>query len=222
MKRATWIPLGPAALTLALALAALPAAAETTGEADGDTWFHAGAGLTVHQPVVSDTPSLVPKLELGLIVRRFVDVYLAVGLDVERESFEDGDRASSSAAGALSTELGARFLFGALRPGSAFFYLGLAVAPVFGIASYESDSGDAEADAEADYHEDRAREFLDRFDLGVLMGLEYLVSADFGVGVETGFVTSLNSLKKTNREEPDEHLQVGFFIPFSIRAAYHF
>jgi hypothetical protein len=207
----------------AVALAAGPvAAAEEPAEEARGAVFHAGAGLTVRQPVVADAPSLVPKLELGLIVRRFVDVYLAVGLDVERESFEDGDRQSASAAGALQTELGARFLFGALRPGGAFFTLGLAAAPVFGIASYEADTGDAEADAEADYHADRAREFLDRFDIGILMGIEYLISADFGVGVETGFVTSLNNLKKTNREEPDEHLQVGFFIPFSIRAAYHF
>jgi hypothetical protein len=93
---------------------------------------------------------------------------------------------------------------------------------VIGIASYESDTGDAEADAEADYYEDRAREYLDRFDLGLRLGIEYLVSADFGLGAQTGFMVSLNNLKQTSEEEPDRHLQVGFFIPFSIRASYHF
>ena len=205
----------PALAAVALAAGPVAAAEEPAEEARGAV-FHAGAALTVHQPVVSDTPSLVPKLELGLIAGGFVDVYLALGLDVRRESFEDGDRRSSSTAGALQTELGARFLFGTPRPGSAFFYLGLAAIPVIGIASYESEGEDDE------YYGDRAREFLDRFDIAALMGIEYLISADFGVGVETGFVTSLNNLKATSEEEPDRHLQVGFFIPFSIRAAYHF
>jgi hypothetical protein len=100
--------------------------------------------------------------------------------------------------------------------------VGIAVAPVIAIASYQSDTGDADADADADYYEERSREYLDRFDLGVTLGLEYLVSADFGLGAEAGFMVSINNLKGTDREEPDEHLEVGFFIPFSIRAAYHF
>ena len=175
-------------------------------------------GLSIRQPIVSDETDLVPELELGLIIAGAVDLYLAVGLDIERESFEDDNRESSSTAGALMTGLGLRVIIGEPRPGSAFFYVGISATPVFGIASYKSD--DAEEDDE--YYEDRTREYLDRFDIGVLLGVEYLVAASFGIGVESGFVTSLNNLKKTNEEEPDKHMQVGFFVPFLIRAAYHF
>ncbi len=209
----------PIALVLfALALATRPAAAGAQGAEAIDTGFHLGVGLSIRQPIVSDETDLVPELELGLIIAGVVDLYLAVGLDIERESFEDGDRESSSTAGALMTGLGLRVIIGEPRPGSAFFYVGIAATPVFGIASYKSD--DDEEDDE--YYEDRTREYLDRFDIGVLLGVEYLVAASFGIGVESGFVTSLNNLKKTNEEEPDKHMRVGFFVPFLIRAAYHF
>ena len=211
-------PVRIALVLFALALATWPAAAEAQGSEAIDTGFHLGVGLSIRQPIVSDETDLVPELELGLIIAGAVDLYLAVGLDIERESFEDGDRESSSTAGALMTGLGLRVIIGEPRPGSAFFYFGISATSVFGIASYKSD--DAEEDDE--YYEDRTREYLDRFDIGVLLGVEYLVAASFGIGVESGFVTSLNNLKKTNEEEPDKHMQVGFFVPFLIRAAYHF
>ena len=211
-------PFRIALVLFALALATWPAVAEAQGEEAIDTGFHLGVGLSIRQPIVSDETDLVPQLELGLIVAGVVDLYLAVGLDIERESFEDGDRESSSTAGALMTGLGLRVIIGEPRPGSAFFYVGISATPVFGIASYKSD-GD---DGDDEYYEDRTREYLDRFDIGALLGVEYLVAASFGIGVESGFVTSLNNLKKTNEEEPDKHMQVGFFVPFLIRAAYHF
>ncbi len=211
-------PVRIALVLFALALATQPAAAEAQGAEAIDTGFHLGVGLSIRQPIVSDETDLVPELELGLIIAGVVDLYLAVGLDIERESFEDDNRESSSTAGALMTGLGLRVIIGEPRPGSAFFYVGISATPVFGIASYKSD--DAEEDDE--YYEDRTREYLDRFDIGVLLGVEYLVAASFGIGVESGFVTSLNNLKKTNEEEPDKHMRVGFFVPFLIRAAYHF
>ena len=212
-------PVRIALVLFVLALATQPSAAEAQGEEAIDTGFHAGVGLSIHQPIVSDETDLVPQLELGLIIAEVVDLYLAVGLDIERESFKDGDRESSSTAGALMTTLGLRVIIGAPRPGSAFFYVGIAATPVFGIASYKSDGDD---DGDDEYYEERTREYLDRFDIGILVGVEYLVAASFGIGVESGFVTSLNNLKKTNEEEPDKHMQVGFFVPFLIRAAYHF
>jgi len=207
-----------ALVLFALVLSARPAAAEEQGEAPIDTGLHAGAGLSIHQPIVSDETDLVPELELGVIIRGIVDLYLDLGLDIERESFKDGDRELTSTAGALMPEVGARFIIGTPRPGSAFFYVGIAVTPVIGIASYKSD----EEGVDEEYYEDRAREYVDRFDIGVLLGLEYLIAASFGIGAEAGFVTSINNLKKTDQEEPDKHMQVGFFIPFSFRAAYHF
>jgi hypothetical protein len=207
-----------ALFSFAVLLAARPAAAQEQGAAPIDTGIHAGAGLSIHQAIVSDETDLVPELELGVIIDGIVDLYLDLGLDIERETFKDGDRESSSTAGALLVEVGARFIIGEPRPGSAFFYLGIAVTPVIGIASYESD-GDDDDDA---YYEERAREYMDRFDIGALLGVEYLLAARFGIGAEAGFVTSVNNLKQTDREEPDKHVQVGFFIPFSIRAAYHF
>jgi hypothetical protein len=201
-----------------LALSSRPAAAEEQGAEAIDTGVHAGVGLSIHQPLVSGDTDLVPELELGVIVRGVVDLYLDLGLDIEHESFKDGDRQSSSTVGVLMPEVGARFIIGAPRPGSAFFYVGLAVTPVIGVASYQSDGDDGD-DA---YYEERAREYADRFDIGVLVGVEYLIAASFGIGAEAGFVTSINNLKKTDRPEPDKHLQVGFFVPFSIRAAYHF
>lgn len=202
----------------ALALATRPAAAEEQVETPIDTGLHAGAGLSIHQAIVSDETDLVPELELGAIINGVVDLYLDLGLDIERESYADDDRESSSTAGALMPEVGARFIIGAPRPGAAFFYAGIAVTPVIGIASYESD-GD---DGDDEYYEERAREYMDRFDIGVLLGVEYLIARSFGIGAEAGFVTSINNLEKTNEETPDKHVQVGFFVPFSIRAAYHF
>jgi len=202
----------------ALVLSTRPAAAEEPGETPIDTGVHAGVGLSIHQPITSDQTDLVPELELGVIIGGIADLYLDLGLDIERESFKDGDRESSSTAGALMPEVGARFIIGAPRPGSAFFYVGIAVTPVIGIASYKSN----DENVDEEYYEERAREYMDRFDIGVLLGVEYLIAASFGIGAEAGFVTSINNLKKTDEEEPDEHMQVGFFIPFSIRAAYHF
>jgi len=201
-----------------LVLTSGPAAAEPIAEGALDTGFHAGAGLYIRQPIVSDETDLVPQLELGVLVAGVVDLYLAVGLDIERETFEDDSRESSSTAGALMTGLGLRVIVGEPRPGSAFFYFGVSATPVFGISSYESEADDDDDE----YYEDRTREYLDRFDIGVLLGFEYLVARSFGIGVESGFVTSLNNLKQTNAEEPDKHLRVGFFVPFLIRAAYHF
>jgi hypothetical protein len=213
-KRAVVISLALAVLVLQ----ARSAAAEPTTEGAIDTGFHAGAGLYIRQPIVSDETDLVPELELGLILGGRVDLFLAVGLDLEHETFEDDNRESSSTAGALMTGLGLRVIVGERRPGSAFFYFGVSATPVFGISSYESD-GD---DGDDEHYEDRTREYLDRFDIGVLLGVEYLVAASFGIGVESGFVTSLNNLKQTDEQEPDKHLRVGFFVPFLIRAAYHF
>lgn len=211
------------ALTISLTLfvlvpAARFAAAEPTTEGAINTGFHAGAGLYIRQPIVSDETDLVPELELGVILGGAVDLFLAVGLDVEHEKFEDDNRESSSTAGALMTGLGLRVIVGEPRAGSAFFYFGVSATPVFGLSSYKSDADDADDE----FYEDRTREFLDRFDIGVLLGVEYLVAASFGIGVESGFVTSLNNLKQTDEQEPDKHLRVGFFVPFLIRAAYHF
>jgi hypothetical protein len=213
LKRAVVI-----SLALVVLVPARSAAAEVVSEGSIDTGFHAGAGLYIRQPIVSDETDLVPELELGVIIAGRVDLFLAVGLDVEHETFEDQNRESSSTAGALMTGLGLRVIVGEPRPGSAFFYFGVSATPVFGLSSYKSE-GD---DGDDEYHEDRTREYLDRFDIGVLLGVEYLVAASFGIGVESGFVTSLNNLKQTNEQEPDKHLRVGFFVPFLIRAAYHF
>ena len=182
------------------------------------TGFHAGAGLYIRQPVISDETDLVPEIELGFLLGGVVDLYLAVGLDIEHESFEDGNVESTSTAGALMTGLGIRFIIGEPRPGSAFFYLGLSATPVFGISSYSSE----EDDDQDEYYEDRAREFVDRFDIGALLGVEYLFPGRLGIGLESGFVTSLNNLKDTNQDEPNKHMRLGFFVPFLIRAAYHF
>jgi hypothetical protein len=202
----------------ALALWPRQAAAQEKAREPIHTGFHAGAGLSVHQSIISGKTDLVPGIEVGVIAVGIVDVYLDLGIDIEHESFEDGNRESSSTAGVLMPEVGVRFLIGKPRPRSAFFYAGLAVTPVIGIASYESDG----SDADDEYYEDRAREFMDRFDIGVLLGVEYLIARSFGIGAEAGFVTSINNLKKTNEDEPDKHVQVGFFVPFSIRATYHF
>jgi hypothetical protein len=202
----------------ALVLSTRAAAAEEQGEAPIDTGLHAGAGLSIHQAIVSDETDLVPELEFGAIIGGIVDLYLDLGLDVERETYKDGDRESSSTAGALMPEVGARFIIGDPRPGSAFFYVGIAVTPVIGVASYKSN----DENVDEEYYEERTREYMDRFDIGVLLGVEYLIAASFGIGAEAGFVTSINNLAKTDEEEPDEHMQVGFFVPFSIRAAYHF
>jgi hypothetical protein len=199
-----------------LTMAARPAAAEAIEGTPIGTGLHAGANLSVRQPIVSDETDLVPALELGVLIGGRVDLYLALGLDIEREKFEDGDRESSSTAGAILPEVGARFVIGTPRPGAAFFYLGLAVTPVIGVASYSSDADDGDDE----HYEDRAREFEDRFDIGILLGVEYLVAASFGIGVQAGFTTSINNLEKTDEEAPDRHIEVGFFIPFTIRAAY--
>lgn len=199
-----------------LALWPRPAAAQA--EETIKTGFHLGVGLSVHQSIISGDTDLVPELQLGVIAGGIVDVYLDLGVDIEHESFEDGSRETKSTAGALMPEVGIRFIMGKPRARSAFFYAGLAVTPVIGITSYSSD-GDDEDD---EYYEERAREFMDRFDIGVLLGVEYLIARNFGIGAEAGFVTSINNLKKTNRDEPDKHVQVGFFVPFSIRATYHF
>ncbi len=200
----------------ALALWPRPAAAQ-----EGEpikTGAHLGAGLSIHQSIISGDTDIIPELELGVIVGGIVDIYLDLGVNIEHESFEDGSRETKSTAGALMPEVGVRFLFVKPRPRSAFFYAGLAVTPVIGITSYSSD-GDDDDDQ---YYEDRAREFMDRIDIGVLLGVEYLIARSFGIGVEAGFVTSINNLKETSRDIPDKHIQVGFFVPFSIRAAYHF
>jgi hypothetical protein len=207
-----------APVLLVAVLSPLAAAAEEQGGEPIDTGLHLGAGLSIHQSIISDETDLVPELELGVIIRGVVDLYLDLGFDVERESYADDDREVKSTAGALLPELGARFVFGAPRPGSAFFYAGLALTPVIGVAAYESD----EEGVDEDYYEERAREYADRFDIGILLGVEYLLAASFGIGAEAGFVTSINNLKKTNETEPDEHVRVGFFVPFSIRAAYRF
>jgi hypothetical protein len=202
----------------AMALWPRPAAAQEQGQEPIRTGFHAGVGLSIHQSIISDETDLVPELELGVIAGGIVDVYLDLGLDIEHESFKDGNRELTSTAGALMPEVGVRFIIGKPRPRSAFFYAGIAVTPVIGIASYKSDG----SDADDRYYEDRVREYMDRFDIGVLLGVEYLIARSFGIGAEAGFVTSINNLKKTNVDEPDKHVQVGFFVPFSIRAAYHF
>jgi hypothetical protein len=207
-----------ALVLFALVLSARPAAAEEQAEEPIVTGLHLGAGLSIHQAIISDQTDLVPELELGAIIGGIADLYLDLGFDIERESFKDGDRESSSTVGALMPEVGARFIIGAPRPGSAFFYVGIAVTPVIGIASYKSNDENVD-DA---YYEERAREYADRFDIGVLLGVEYLIAASFGIGAEAGFVTSINNLKKTDQEQPDKHLEVGFFVPFSIRATYHF
>ncbi|MFO8072362.1 MAG: hypothetical protein R6V85_10860 [Polyangia bacterium] len=200
---------------LALTLVARPAAAEPAEEPI-DTGLHTGVGLSVHQAFIAERPVLVPELEFGVIIAGIADVYLSLGLDIRRESFEDDNRESISTAGALAPELGARFIIGEPRPGGAYFFAGLAASPVVGIGSYESDGEDDE------YYEQRIREYMDRFDIGLLMGVEYLLAASFGIGAEAGFVVSINNLEETDRETPDEHMQLGFFVPFSIRAAYHF
>jgi hypothetical protein len=192
--------------------------AEEQGGAPVGTGLHAGVGLSIHQPIISDETDLVPELELGAIIRGVVDLYLDLGLDIERETFEDDNREVKSTAGALMPELGARFIIGTPRPGGAFFYVGLALTPVIGIASYESD----EEGVDEEQYEDRAREHADRFDIGLLMGVEYLIARSFGISAEAGFVMSINNLKKADPEEPDKHMRLGFFVPFSIRAAYHF
>lgn len=214
MKNAARISL----VLLALTLAATPATAEETETAALGTRVHAGVGLSIHQAIISDETDLVPQLELGVILGGVVDLYLTVGLDIERESFEDDNRRLTSTAGALMTGLGLRVIIGEPRPKSAFFYAGILAAPVIGIASYSSDGDDGD-DA---YYEARAREYADRFDVGITLGVEYLVAASFGIGVEAGFVTSINNLEKTNEDAPDKHMRVGFFVPFLVRAAYHF
>jgi hypothetical protein len=208
-----------AVLVAAVFLAALPAAAQVPEQAAAmrDPGFHLGADLSIHQPLDYDIPALTPKLEAGLIVARFVDIYLALGLDVLQESAEEEDDEFKAAAGTLLTELGVRFIFGEPRPGHAFFYGGFSLTPVIGIASYESDE-----DEDFDEDEDSTKETLDRIDVGLNLGLEYLATRNFGVGAETGFVMSFNNLKGTHEEEPDKHLRTGFFIPFTIRMAYHF
>ena len=209
------IRIAPALLALALA----PGAALAQEQAAAiDTGLHAGVALAIHQPLVTDETDLVPGIEVGVIVKGAVDLYLDLGFDIEHETFRDEDREVKSTAGALLPELGARFLIGAPRAGSAFFYAGLAVTPVIAVAAYSSDA----PDADDEYYEKRAREFADRFDIGALLGVEYLVARSFGIGAESGFVVSINNLKGTSQEEPDEHVRVGFFVPFSIRAAYHF
>ncbi len=200
---------------LFLSLAARTAASEPAAEAI-DTGLHTGVGLSVHQAFVGERPVLVPELEFGAIIAGIVDVYLSLGLDIRRESFEDDGRESISTAGALAPELGARFIIGEPRPGGAYFFAGLAASPVVGIGSYQSDDEDDE------YYEKRIREYMDRFDIGLLMGVEYLLAASFGISAEAGLVISINNLEETDRETPDEHMQLGFFVPFSIRAAYHF
>lgn len=212
---------GSIRLVLALCSLALwprPAAAQEQPQQSIDTGFHAGVGLSIHQSIVSGQTDLVPELEAGVIIRGIVDVYLDLGLNIEHEWFEDGTRESKSTVGALMPEVGARFIIGKPRAGKAFFFAGVAVTPVIGIATYSSD----DADEDDEYYEDRAREFVDRIDIGVVLGVEYLVARNFGIGVEAGFVTSINNLKKTNRDEPDRHIKLGFFVPFAIRAAYHF
>jgi len=214
MRSAVGIPL----TVLALLSVTAPATAQETESTAIANGFHVGADLSIHQAIISDETDLVPQLEIGVILGGVVDLYLAVGLDIERESFEDDNRRLTSTAGALMTGLGLRVIIGEPRPKSAFFYAGILAAPVIGIASYSSD-GD---DGDDEYYEDRAREYADRFDVGITLGVEYLVAASFGIGVEAGFVTSINNLEKTNEDAPDKHMRVGFFVPFLVRAAYHF
>ena len=82
-------PVRIALFLFALALVTRPSAAGAQGQKAIDTDFHVGGGLSIRQPLISDETDLVPELELGLIIAEVADLYLAVGLDIERESFKD-------------------------------------------------------------------------------------------------------------------------------------
>lgn len=208
----------------------LAGAARAQGTEDRPVTAHLGPdiGLSVYvfeNAVSSTIPQLNPKIEVGMWIAGRVDLYFAIGFLAMRYHEESDAIEENVSAGAIDLELGARFLFTRPEPGKAVFYLGLAAVPVIPIYSEEAIEketgepvpGENELDA-------RERERIDRFDVAVFLGLEYLVSANFGIGVEAGLTTSFNNLIDTNDpdSETDSELRVAFSLPILFRFAYHF
>jgi hypothetical protein len=60
---------------------------------------------------------------------------------------------------------------------------------------------------------------------GPLLGVEFLVSDNFGIGAETGLRLFVNNLKEMTGDEADhyDHNREAYLeVPFALRLMYHF
>jgi hypothetical protein len=166
-----------------------------------------------------------PALEGGLWIKNIVEIYLGFGTVVYGMGVkaEDGDNDTTDRYGNLMLQLGARVHLTKPRPGMAFLYTGLDLTWIIGIAKVDTggDNGDADADAEK-----AAKEEIDRFGIGLELGVELLVTENFGIGAESGLRVFINNLEDTLGEEEadavDKYREAYLEVPFMLRFMYHF
>jgi hypothetical protein len=166
-----------------------------------------------------------PSLEGGLCIKNIVELYLGFGTVVYGlgRKAEDGDNDTTDRYGNLMLQLGARIHLTKPRPGTAFLYTGLDLTWIIGIAKVDTGGDNGEADSDA---EDAAKEAIDRFGIGLELGVELLVTENFGIGAESGLRVFINNLKDTltgaEADAVDKYREAYLEVPFMLRFMYHF
>jgi len=166
----------------------------------------------------------VPEIEGGIMIKDRVQVFMGFGVVANGFRFtaeEDPDETDTKTrSGNLLLQLGARLNITKPQPGNAYLYTGLDFTWIIGFA--KQDVGD-EDNQEA---VDAQKEQIDRFGIGGLLGVEFLVTEHFGIGAESGLRLFINNLKKCLPEdvqdETKHYRDMYLEVPFALRLMYHF
>ena len=154
-------------------------------------------------------------LEVALDLSSRFSLYLGLGSYVYYSKYEIEDIDEKINYGIFLLQGGLRFNLMEPRPEHAHLYLGADVTGALAFATNEID-GDEDNDLE-----DAVKEEADHLMWGIGLGIEYLVSPEFGIGSELGFRWMYNSLEDTD-EDADKYYVGHFHTYFGLRMAYHF
>lgn len=154
-------------------------------------------------------------LEVALDINSRVSLFVGLGTYIYYSKYEVEDIDQKQNFGILLFQGGLRFNLMEPRPEHAHLYLGADVGGAVGLSTEEFD-GDEDDEAQ-----DAMKEELDHLMWGVALGIEYLVSPEFGVGTELGLRWTYNNLEDTE-EDIDKYYGGQFFTYFGLRFAYHF
>jgi hypothetical protein len=234
MRRAYLVAVGLCAL-LACSAAQAQATYQTTAPqpvasvgADGRTYPSASLAfklelfalpISVFGGSGSDLPqfSYPALLEVALDISSRFSLYVGLGTYISYSKVEVEDIEEKVNYGIFLLQGGLRVNLMEPRPEHAHLYLG---ADVTGALAFATNELDGEEDDDA---QDAVKEEADHLMWGVGLGIEYLVSSEFGIGSELGFRWMFNNLEDTDPGGDYDKYYVGHFHTyFGLRMAYHF
>ena len=160
--------------------------------------------------------------EASLDINPHVSIFGGVGTYVSFSSSKSGESEYSDRVGLLLLDVGLRANFSQPRPRRIHAYIAADFAGAIAIYNEKrKPKPDPDWDDE-DYDEKRIKEMMDHWFLGLAIGVEYLVTSEFGIGSELGLRLMINDLDDMSDDSDDEAYIGSLFTTVGIRLNYHF